>query len=129
MDLTQFFQNPTIENKKYIYANWFSSGTNTTCSFKDKLELYTLICYLTQQMKAKDPIKYGSALKVLTAVFKKDFSMPSENGEDKYIVGLSIICDDLLWGTEDPIPAPTGYKNGNEIVLRIKQLVEQWLPF
>lgn len=112
---------------------WFSSKTNTNVSFKDKMELYTLICFLTQQMKKKDPVKYGDPIKVLSAIYQKDFAKIDEEtpitGENEYILGLGIVCDDLLYGTEDTIPLPAGFKNAQEIVSRIKQLIEQWLPF
>lgn len=133
MDSKKNFPLPTLENKRFIYAMWFSSKTNTLMSFKDKIELYTLICFLTQQMKKKDPVKYGNPIKVLNAIYKKNFEEVGEEipvtGENEYILGLGIVCEDLLYGTEDTIPIPSGFKNAQEIVNRIKQLIEQWLPF
>jgi hypothetical protein len=133
MDSINNSQKPTIQYKEFIYAQWFSSKTNTTMSFKDKMELYTLICYLTQQLRKKDPVKYGTPIKVLGAIFNRDFEAEHEpekiSCEVEYIVGLGIVCADLLWGTEDAIATPPGFKNGNEIVNKIKQLIEQWLPF
>lgn len=118
----------TIDQKRSIYADLFSSGALTTCKFNDKIELYTLICYMTQVMKKQNPVKYKNSLDFLHEMFGQNLEKV-EGSQKPYIEALSVICDDLLYGVIDFIPCPGEYTNCKDIVLRIKQLVEQWLPF
>jgi len=125
MDTTKISQNNiSYEEKRNLYSLYFSSDANTTCSYKDKIELYTLICYLSQILVKIDPIKYPNTLTILNKIFESYQDKPNSD----YIEALSIVCDDLKYGVGD-IDKPGDYKNVNEIVTRIQQLVEQWMPF
>lgn len=114
----------SYQDKKNMYTRYFSSGNNTTQSFNDKMELLTLICFLTQQMKKKDSEKYTCAKDVLDMIFKDSL----EWSDSDYVIGLGIVADDLMFGTNE-ISKPANYNNAKEIVNRIKELVEQWMPF
>lgn len=123
------FKEMNYDLKKSIFLSYFSSGAMTTESFEDKIELYKLICFLTLQMKNKDPLKYKSSLDVLEKIYNREIDKTSDaNGLDNYLIGLSIVCDDLLYGIYS-IQKPENFKNGNEIVDKIKNLIEQWMPF
>ncbi|MDO4465528.1 MAG: hypothetical protein Q4C49_00760 [Bacillota bacterium] len=116
---------PSYLEKKSIYTRYFSSGNNTFQSFDNKMELLTLICFLTQKMSKKDPEKYPNAKAVLDMIFKDSIDW----ADSDYVIGLSIVADDLLFGTVTEIKNPGEYKNAKEIVSRIKELIEQWMPF
>lgn len=118
----------TYEKRRTEYYKQIALGTMTTGRFEDKMELFYLICFLTQQLQKKDPVKYSNPINVLNFLFDKklkDEDTP-ENFKD-YIYSLGIICEDLLYAVEDI--KNTGYKNSKDIILRIKQLIEQWIPF
>lgn len=114
----------TYADKKLIFDRYFSSGNNTNQSFSDKIELLTLICYLTQQLAKRNPEKYKTTKDTLDMVFENSIDWA---GSD-YIDGLAIISEDLMFGTTE-IEKPAGFSNGKEIVARIQDLVNQWQPF
>lgn len=118
----------TYKRRKELYNLFFSSNSNTTCSYQDKLKLYTLICCLTQALNKKTPEKYESTLQVLSAIYNRNFENEAESSFRDYIFAISIVCDDLLYGTKDEIPRPNN-ETGVELVEKIKQLISQWLPF
>ena len=77
-------------------------------------------------MKEKDREKFKSPLNVLQHLYGRTFT--DNNGEDSYLISLSIICDDLLFGVVD-VEKPEGFTNVGEICARIKDLVNEWMPF
>lgn len=116
--------NPSYAEKKGLYTKYFSSGNNTSQSFADKIELITLICFLTQQMNKKDPEKFPDAKSVLDLIFKDSIDW----SDSDYVIGLGIVADDFMFGVKE-IEKPGNYSSAKEIVTRIKELVEQWMPF
>lgn len=109
---------------------WFTLGTTTTCRLEDKIELVTSLCYLTDVLKKADKNKYKSSVDVLNVIYKKQLDKGSEAGFEDFLVGLSVICDDFMFGVQSgTIPKPNGCENAADVVKKIKILVEQWLPF
>lgn len=120
----------TTEEKIKIYSIYYGTDTNTNLSLEKKFELLKLICLLTKLMKEKDEKKYPNALTVLSVLYNKD--LINCNGNDSfelYLIKLSILCDDLLYGTNDKLSIPEGCKTGTDIAKRIKDLINEWLPF
>lgn len=116
------------EQRKTEYYKQIELGTMTTGRFEDKLELFYLICFLTQQLQKKDPVKYSKPINVLEFLYSKELKDEnSPKGFKDYICSLAIICEDLLYAVNEI--KNTGYKNSKEIILKIKQLIEQWIPF
>lgn len=111
--------------KTNYYAN-IHLGTMTTGRFEDKLELIKLICFMTQNLNKKDPVKYKDTISILSMLYEKELNANNEAFKD-YLYSLSIICEDFLYGV-DNIVNP-GFKDSKEIIIRIKQLIEQWIPF
>jgi hypothetical protein len=124
--MTIDLNNMSLDTKRFLYNSYFSSKTNTSQSFEYKIEILTLLAYLTQQLKKRMPDTFKNAYDVL-----KNYvlvGVPLELTDEDYISGLSVVCDDLIWGTND-IEAPSKYSNSVEIKNRIKELISGWLPF
>ena len=117
----------TYDTKVLLYANYFSSKSNTEQSFANKIELITLLCFLTQVLMKAKPEVFKNTIDVL-----KKYIFAEEpiglNSSEEYVEGLSIICDDFLYGV-NPIEKPEKYKTTLEIRQRIKELIQNWLPF
>ena len=124
--MTIDLNNMSLDTKKFLYDSYFSSKTNTSQSFNHKIELLTLLGYLTQQLKKRVPDTFRNSYDVL----KKYVLVGNilEQADEDYISGLSIVCDDLLYGVQD-IDPPTQYSNSAEIKNRLKELISGWLPF
>ena len=123
------FKELTYDMRKYIFLTSFSSGAMTTESFSDKIELLHLLCFMSFKMQEKDSFKWDSSLKVLEYILDKTIDTSiNANGFDNYLVGLSIICDDLMYGCKE-IPKPEKYSNGQEVAKKIKSLIDQWCAF
>ena len=124
------FELETYDQKSYIYNTYFGLATNTAKSYNQKIELLNLICFLQKKMHTKNPDKYKRCLDLLQTIFGREFQQKDSPGEDNLLIGLSIICDDLLYGTEDNIPVPEGCKTLNDVKDKIiKYIKEEWLPF
>lgn len=120
------FKDLSIQNKEDIFTQLFSMGTNTNASINDKFELLYLICFLSFKMKERDPEKFKKPLNVLQHLYGRTFS--DQTGEDSYLISLAILSNELLFGITD-IKKPEGFTNVSEICARIKDLVNQWMPF
>ena len=120
----------TYDQKTYVYNSYFGLATNTAASYNSKMELLHAVCFLQQRMHAKDPKKYSNCLSLLQIVFGKEFQQADSPGEDNFLIGLSIICDDLLWGTNDELKAPADCKTLKDVKDKIiKYVKEEWMPF
>lgn len=120
----------TYDQKSYVYSSYFGLATNTAKSYKQKMELLHLICFLQKKMKKKDPDKYKNCLSLLQVIFGREFQQTDSPGEDNLLIGLSIICDDLLYGTEDELEVPEGCKTLKDIKDKIINYIKnEWLPF
>lgn len=120
----------TYDQKTYVYNSYFGLATNTAASYNSKMELLHAVCFLQQRMHAKDPKKYNNCLSLLQIVFGKEFQQADSPGEDNFLIGLSIICDDLLWGTNDELKAPADCKTLKDVKDKIiKYVKEEWMPF
>lgn len=128
MDLIKHLKMETYNDKKNTYYKCIHLGTMTTGKIEDKLELFKLLCFLTQQLTKKDPVKYGKPINVLNLLYENELKNNTDNHAFKnYIDSLGILCEDLLYCVNE-IQNP-GFTNSKDIILRIKQLIEQWIPF
>lgn len=115
--------------------NKYETGSNTSCSYKRKLEIIYLICFLTQKMRRKDSKKYPDCITVLGAIFNIDLNNEEDiksrcDNSGNYIKAYGLICDELLWGTNDELEKPEGITNANEIKdIIIKYFADEWTPF
>lgn len=120
----------SYDQRSYVYNSYFGLATNTAKSYKQKIELLHLVCFLQKKMKKKDPDKYKNCLSLLQIIFGREFQQTESPGEDNLLIGLSIICDDLLYGTEDELEVPEGCKTLKDIKDKIINYIKnEWLPF
>lgn len=119
----------TYQELKTQFNQDFSLGYINNNSYKAKRELEHLICYLTAVLTHKDPVKYGTADKVLAAILNKP-ELNMEDHYDRFLAALAIRCEDLLFGMKsEEIDKPEGYTNSKDIIKRIRELLETWTPF
>lgn len=136
MASTKSSQNPykfeTLEQLKFVQDAYFSTHTNTALSYKQKMEIIHLICFMTQVLKSKDKTKYPNAVTVLEQVFNSNLhnNVDKENGLNESIRAFGMLCDDLLWGIEDKIEKPEGISNLKDIKNKIVTYFnDEWMPF
>ena len=129
-------QNPykfeTLEQLKFVQDAYFSTHTNTALSYKQKMEIIHLICFMTQVLKAKDKTLYPNAVAVLEQVFNINIhdGVDKENGLNESIRAFGMLCDDLMWGTNDKIEKPEGISNLKDIKNKIVTYFnDEWMPF
>lgn len=116
----------SYEDKVEIFTKLFSSCSNLSGSFEKKIELINCLCFLSFKMKEKDPMTYSNTLLVLEKLYPAEFN--EKNSPFKsYLTGLSIVCDDLLYNVKT-INNP-GFKNAQDIVIKVKELINEWMPF
>lgn len=124
------FKLDTYDQRSYVYNSYFGLASNTAKSYRQKMELLHLICFLQTKMKKKDATKYKNCLCLLQNIFGREFQQGDGPGEDTLLIGLSIICDDLLYGTEDELAVPEGCKTLKDVKDKIiKYITEEWMPF
>ena len=109
------------KDKSLLFKKVFGIG-NFGKDFNDTLILLSLVALVTSKMREKDP--EITPLKVL---------MKITNTYDKTTViyqlleNLSILVEDLTY--ESIKLDPCGLKTSQEIINKIKTILDQWLPF
>jgi hypothetical protein len=96
------------------------------------MEIIHLICFMTQVLKTKDKSMYPNAVTVLEQVFNINLhdNTDKENSLNESIRAFGMLCDDLLWGTEDKIEKPEGISNLKDIKNKIVTYFnDEWMPF
>lgn len=112
---------PNYAELKGIYEEYFS--LKYACSLEDKLALIGLICYLTNKLRIKDPDI--TCWEVIAKIAFKEGTYTDEYVQS--LRGLSIICEDFMYGVTK---FPTfGFKSDKEILNKIKEILNNWVPF
>lgn len=126
----------SIDSVKFMQASYLSTASNNAGSLTQKLEIIHLILFLTQIMNKKDPNKYPDSLSVLSAIFGTDLSNVDESNklystvDIKTVRSFALLCDDLLWGTNEDLKKPEGITNASEIKDKIvTYFTDEWAPF
>lgn len=122
----------TLDDLKFIQNNYFTTATNTTNSVFKKLEVIQLICFITQKLKKKDKNTYPDAVTVLEKIFNIDLrtDVSGTNGNTDILRSFGLICDDLMWNTDDEFPTPEGCSNIKDIKNKIvTYFSDEWMPF
>lgn len=114
----------TYKKLKSFYGEYFSIGyLNPTkdekfTPFEKRLILISLICYVTHKNKQKNPdITHYSIIMKLS----QNLGLP-----DKFIVGLSIVCDDFAYQCNE---FPTFGFEGKEILKVVREILSSYMPF
>ena len=107
---------PPYEEMQEIYNKYFSLGFLGD-DISNKFALISLTCYLTEKLKEKKPdITHWSVL----------YKLSNGSVPEYYLKGLAVICSDLSYGCKE---FPTFDLKGKEIPDKIKELLNQHLPF
>lgn len=124
----------SLDSIKFMQANYFDTNSNNARSYAQKLEIINLICFLSQKLHKKDPEKYPSCISVLETIFEvnlenDDFPRECYDYSLTAIRSFGLMCDNLLWGTEDDIPKPENITNAKEIKDKIYNYFKnEWTP-
>lgn len=117
------FKQLSYEDKRSFYFCNFSTGTFVSKKLSNKLALLSLLCLLTKKLREKEG---GLTVK---SVIEKILQRPllNEHGFDSFLISISIICEDLLFGVEEI--DNFGFTDSKQVVNKIKELLNEWLPF
>ena len=114
-----------FEELKRFYSEHYSLGylnlpeSNGHSPFERKLILISLINYLYDKNKAKNPdLTYYSLIYKLN----KNLGLP-----DNFIQGLAIVCEDFAYGNNGNFP--TFGLEGKKILDEIISILKSYLPF
>lgn len=107
----------TYAEMKSLYSKYFSLN-GIAGEIDNKFALISLICLLTDAQKKKNPdvTCYEVIEKVTSKKLPENFSF-----------GLAIVCEDFLKGSTSFNNC--GLKSGKEIVSKINEILDNWLPF
>jgi hypothetical protein len=112
-DLKKFYS----EHYSLGYLNLSAKDGHTP--FERKLILISLICYVVEKNKPKNPdLTYYSLIYKLS----KNMGIP-----DDFIKGLAIICEDFAYGNNGNFP--TFGLEGKMILNEINSILKSFLPF
>ena len=124
MDINSQYDQLTYDEKLKFYSRNLASGSTMSGKLEDKLKLIHLICLVTFKMRDKEKhIKSKEVLERLMGI-KLDVS---KDGYTNYLIGLSLLCDDLLFEITEI--STLGYTNSNDIINEIKRLIDGWIRF
>ena len=109
---------------KRFYSEHFSLGylnipdTKEHNSFEQKLILISLICYVVEKNKPKNPdLTYYSLL----CKINKSIDLP-----DEFIKGLAIVCEDFSYHCH---AFPTFGLEGKKILEEVISVLKSYVPF
>lgn len=111
---------PSYKDLQNVYLKWFSLG-GIAGEIDNKFALISLICALTAAQKNKNPDI------TCYEVIKKIIAKGGPQLTDDYLFGLSIVCEDFLKGSTKFNTC--GLKTAKEMVEKINEILEKWLPF
>lgn len=113
----------TYDDQRSIYQKLFTSGSQSTGKLKNKLDLITLVCLVSQKMSVDN--KTVTPKDVLEKITGKVLNY--NNPYDRYLIGLSVVCDDMMFGVT--VIDTLDLKTSGEIVSKIKSILAEWMPF
>ena len=117
------FQNLTYEEKVGFYIRNFSTGSFSSGKLSNKLALISLICLVTKKLREKDGNL--SVKQVIEKILQRPLIY--SQSFDSFLIGLSIICEDFLYEVKEI--DNFGFTDSKQIINKIKELLNEWLPF
>lgn len=113
--------NYSYKDLQAIYERYFSLG-GIAGEIDNKFALISLICLLTDNQKKKNPdITCYEVIEKITSKGRGG-RLP-----EMYLQGLAIVCEDFRKGSNSYNMC--GLKSGKEMVDRINDILDKWLPF
>ena len=109
------------ELKRFYSENFglgYINGENNRSPFENRLVLISLICYITYKAKLKNPdaTHYQIVMKL-----SEGLGLP-----DKFIKGLSIVCEDFSYQCHE---FPTFGLKGKDILKEVSAILKSYIPF
>lgn len=108
-------------DKMSVYAKVFSMG-NLSSDMNDKLVLISLVALTTNKMREKD-----STITPLKILMKITGTIKDNSAFYQFLEALSIIVEDISYGCKKFDTC--GMKSSEEIINKIKEILDTWLPF
>jgi len=115
----------SFEELRRFYSEHYSLGylnpseENGHTPFERKLILISLICYLVEKNKSKNPdLTYYSLIYKLS----KNLGL-----SDDFLKGLAIVCEDFAYGNKGNFP--TFGLEGKKILEEIQSILKSFMPF
>lgn len=122
IDLSAQLNKLEYEDRRDVYQRTFSLGYLNSEEMNDRLVLVSLVALVYQKMKLKD--KDITPIKVLVKI-------TGEKEENttyyQFLEALAIIAEDFSYGMKK-IDA-CGLKTSAEIINKIKEILNTWIPF
>lgn len=109
-------------DKKEVYQKIFSLGNLESSDMNDRLILISLLGLTYQKMKEKDSMITPLAILMKITGQSKDGSYFYQ-----FLEALSIITEDFSYGVKKFDSC--GLKTSQEIINKIKELLNTWMPF
>ena len=121
--LAQEIQELTQEEKSRLYTVVFGFGSIASIDISDKLILISLVGLSSSKLKENNPrLTTLEFLEKLTKVDKK-----ADENFYNFLCNLAILVDDLSYATKNYDAC--GLKSSAEIINKIKEILQTWLPF
>ena len=115
-------ENIDYNNKKKLHTSMFSLGSIGNGDVNDKLILISLLSLTYLKMKEKDP--KVTVLEILKTITRQ----PADNSSYyQMLEGLSILVEDLCYNCKTADAC--GLKTSQEIINKIKEILNTWIPF
>ena len=109
-------------DKRSVYQKVFSLGNFESIDMNDKLMLISLTALTYRKMKEKDVEM--TPLKLLMKITGEE---KSNSAFYQFLEALAILVEDLSYGCTKIDPC--GMKSSQEIINKIKEILNTWLPF
>ena len=122
-ELASEIQSLSFEDKTKLYTKCFSFGYLSSPELNSKLVLISLVALSSSKLKENNP-----NLTTLDFLIKLSGIDPNKKNHYYYFLeNLALISDDLSYMVTKFDPC--GYKDSKEIINKIKELLQSWLPF
>lgn len=121
-DVILQIDNLSYIGKKDVYQKVFSLGNLNSDDMNDKLVLISLTALTYQKMLEKD-----STITPLKILMKITNQQADNSHFYQFLEGLSILVEDFSYGVKKIDPC--GMKSSQEIINKIKEILNTWMPF
>jgi hypothetical protein len=111
----------SYKDKKELYSQLFSTGYMGGDALDDKLVLVSLISLTYLKLKEKN--NAVTPIQILEKITKE----PKGTLMYQTLEALSILVEDLSYGHKTA--SSCGLKSSEEIINKIKELINTWIPF
>lgn len=109
-------------DKLQVHNRVFSLGTFDSPDLNEKLILISLVALVTRKMREKDPTATP-----LSILMKITGQIKDNSGFYQFLESLSIIVEDFSYGCTKFDTC--GLTNSQDIINKIKEIINTWLPF